>query len=90
MPFVKGKVANPKGAGIGHERKKQFALELLGGNTKKAAEIIEKHLNSGVPEYEQWAAKIVLEYVCGKPTQQVDANVAGGFNIIFSTPTKLT
>lgn len=89
MKFTKGQSGNPKGRAV-EAGKKELALALFGKRIDTALAVIDKHLKSGDPDLEQWAAKIVIEYVCGKPQQQVDANVSGGFKIVFSTPTKLT
>lgn len=87
MTFKKGGVGNPIGRRA-EDKKKKLALELFGKDTKEAADIIRKHLKSGVPDYEWQAAKLVIEYTCGKPQQTVDANLQGSFTINFSTPTK--
>ena len=87
MTFKKGQSGNPKGRDV-NQKKQKLTLQLFGKDTEDAAKIIRKHLNSGVPDYEYQAAKLILEYVCGKPTQNIDANVQGSFVINFSTPTK--
>lgn len=84
MPFKPGNKANPLGGGAKGHQQKRLAEMLLGPHQKLAVATIVDILKSTNPDdvnSRLGAAKIVLEYVCGKPTQDVELSGKEGFNI---------
>jgi hypothetical protein len=74
MAFKPGNNANPDGGKVVKAHKQKLASELLAMSVPKAVKAINAALDSKDPA---WAAKLVFEYVYGKPSQAVDLTTQG-------------
>lgn len=74
MAFKPGNNANPDGGRVVKAHKQKLASELLALSVPKAVKAINTALESDDPA---WAAKLVFEYVYGKPSQAVDLTTQG-------------
>jgi hypothetical protein len=72
MGFKPGNKANPLGRGTETEKQRKNAAMLLSPYAEKAAKRIAKSLDSELREDHQWATNMVMSYVFGKPSQQLD------------------
>ena len=70
--FKKGQSGNPQGRGSETAKQKKTAAMLLSPLVDRAVNAINKQLKSGDPQQEQWATGMVMSYVFGKPSQQLD------------------
>ncbi len=75
--FKPGQSGNPKGMASPKAQQRRLARQHLEKHLDKATEIIAEHLVSEDPEVQQWAVKMVMEYVCGKPSQEVELSGSG-------------
>lgn len=84
--FKKGQVTNPLGAGAKQYNARRFAIKLLSPHKEKAIKAIVDALENGEPPIKLAAAKLVLEYVLGKPSQTIDmggdSNIKININLI--------
>lgn len=76
--FKPGQSGNPHGRGTLASHKKRLAADLLEKHVEKAMSVIEQQLSSGDESSAQWAAKMVMEYVYGKPHQAMELTGADG------------
>lgn len=76
MTFLPGNSANPKGGSQAKTKLIRQVKELLAKDVHLAHKVIQRSLrNTKDARLALEAAKLVLEYVYGKPSQQVDLNV---------------
>lgn len=81
MVFKKGEVGNPLGAGTIKRHQTRLAAKLLTPHMEKAVVAIVDALENGEPHIKLAAAKLVMEYVCGKPATSLELNSEGDTNI---------
>jgi len=77
-----GQSGNTQGRGTAEAHKRRLARDLLEKHLEKAADVILNQLESATSTDKQWAAKMVLEYVCGKPGQALEVSGEGGGPLI--------
>lgn len=87
MTFVPGKSGNP----AGRPKMPPELLQQIKDACPAAIEKIIKIANGKDPDLALKACEVLLNRAWGKPAQAVDldANVKGGFTVVFSTPTKI-
>ena len=86
MAFVKGKVANPQGAGAKKNHQKRLIRELMSDHVSAAVKEIVAQLKADEPKDRQWAAEMVINYAYGKPSQAVEltGEEGGPLNIMIN------
>lgn len=72
--FKPGQSGNPKGMSSPKAQQRRLARSYLEKHLDKAVQVIVDHLQSNKAENQQWATKMLLEYVCGKPSQEVEVS----------------
>jgi hypothetical protein len=78
MTFKKGVSGNPKGRALESEQRRRIARLKLEKHLEEAIAVIASQLKSSEETSSQWASKMVLEYVVGKPQQAVEVAGEGG------------
>jgi len=71
MPIKKGQITNPKGAN-GVAKKQRHISDMLMHLLPKVAVRLERMLDD--PDHVEFASKMIIEHVCGKPAQSLDLN----------------
>lgn len=84
MTFKRGNTYNPHGARLPKNKLQRQVKELLVGDVDRALATIRRALNSKSMGIALEAAELVLAYVYGKPTQQVDLTGDGKLEIQIS------
>lgn len=72
--YKPGQSGNPLGMASPKAQQRRLARSYLEKHLDKAVAVIVDHLKSTEPQDQQWAAKMLLEYVCGKPSQEVEVS----------------
>ena len=84
MVFKPGQSGNPSGLNLESVQRKRIARLELEKYLDKAIAVIGEQLQSGDPENAQWATKMIMDYVAGKPAQSVELADADGKKLDIS------
>lgn len=68
--FKKGQSGNPKGRGTAKVQQKRIAADLLSPLVDRAVSAINRALDDD--DQAAWAAKLIFDYVYGRPMQAVE------------------
>lgn len=88
MPFKKGVVTNPLGAGAGTGKLTRQLKEILARDVDEAVQVIRDSLVHEEMTYRQWACSQVLDRVFGKARQEME--VTGPDGIAFMPALNIT